>query len=232
MGFRLYLRRRRMAGDFLDPVTRMWVVVAAVLGAAAGSKVLAWFSDPAETLAHWREPLFLMQGKTIIGALLGGTIAVEWTKRKLGVPRRTGDLFAVALAAGIAVGRIGCFLGGLPDRTYGIATSLPWGVDFGDGITRHPTQLYEIAFLLLLIVWLRTLEERHVREGDVFRAFLTAYLAFRLLIELIKPDPRFLSLTTLQWACLAGLLFYWRDIVRIFGYAVGTRTAFEDQPYG
>jgi phosphatidylglycerol:prolipoprotein diacylglycerol transferase len=54
VGFRLYLRRRRNAGDFLDPITRMWIVVAAVLGAAIGSKVLAWFSDPAETLAHWR----------------------------------------------------------------------------------------------------------------------------------------------------------------------------------
>ena len=38
-----------------------------------------------------------------------------------------------------------------PDNTYGTPTSLPWAINFGDGIPRHPTQLYEVAFLLLLI---------------------------------------------------------------------------------
>jgi phosphatidylglycerol---prolipoprotein diacylglyceryl transferase len=38
-------------------------------------------------------------------------------------------------------------VGGLAGHTDGNPTTLPWGVNFGDGIPRHPTQLYEIAFL-------------------------------------------------------------------------------------
>jgi prolipoprotein diacylglyceryltransferase len=49
------------------------------------------------------------------------------------------------LAIGIAVGRLGCFFAGLDDFTYGTPTTLPWGHDFGDGIARHPVQLYESA---------------------------------------------------------------------------------------
>jgi len=95
-----------------------------------------------------------MGGKTIVGALIGGLLAVELIKRYIGFSTSTGDLYAIPLAVGIAIGRIGCFLTGLSDNTYGIPTSLPWGIDFGDGISRHPTQLYEIIFLAALIPFL------------------------------------------------------------------------------
>ena len=105
-------------------------------------------------------PASLIGGKTIVGALTGGLIAVELLKRYIGLRHSTGDLYAIPLALGIAIGRIGCFLTGLPDNTYGTPARLPWAVDFGDGIPRHPTQLYEIAFLLLLIPLLyRALQE-------------------------------------------------------------------------
>ena len=98
------------------------------------------------TAAHWHDAVYLMSGKTIVGGLIGGLFAVEWVKRQIGEKSSTGDLFAAPIALGVAIGRIGCFLGGLPDGTYGTPTSLPWGVDFGDGIPRHPTQLYESDF--------------------------------------------------------------------------------------
>ena len=160
--------------------------------------------------ADWR---FWFEGKTIIGGLLGGTIAVEWMKARVGITQRTGDLFAVPIAVGIAVGRIGCFVAGLPDHTYGIATALPWGVDFGDGIARHPVQLYESVFALLLAAFLARFESR--RPGDAFRVFLFAYLLWRLVIDFWKPGEPVLGLTTLQWACLAGALFYARDVLSV-----------------
>ena len=70
----------------------------------------------------------------MVGALLGGTVAVEWIKRRLGVTQRTGDLFAIPMCVAIAIGRLGCFFSGLGDHTFGSPTNLPWGVDFGDGI--------------------------------------------------------------------------------------------------
>jgi hypothetical protein len=92
-----------------------------------------------------------MGGKTIVGALIFGLISVELIKRYIGLRQSTGDLYAIPLALGIAIGRIGCFLTGLSDNTYGTPTNLPWAINFGDGIPRHPTQLYEIIFLIALI---------------------------------------------------------------------------------
>src|SRR5581483_2391058 len=86
-----------------------------------------------------------------VGALAFGLLFVELLKKYIGVSQSTGDLYAIPLCLGIAIGRIGCFLTGLSDNTYGKRTSLPWAVDFGDGVPRHPTQLYETLFLLALI---------------------------------------------------------------------------------
>ena len=62
-----------------------------------------------------------------------------------GITGSTGIAFAAPFAATVAVGRLGCFFAGLADYTYGTPTGVPWGVDFGDGIRRHPVQLYEVA---------------------------------------------------------------------------------------
>jgi prolipoprotein diacylglyceryltransferase len=180
-----------------------------MVGGALGSKALYWFEDPTALRAHWTDLTFLMGGKTIVGGLLGGLIGVEAVKRLLGEQRSTGDLLALPLAVGIAIGRIGCFLTGLPDRTYGNQTSLAWGVDFGDGVARHPTQLYEIVFLAGLAAALTRMTPR--REGDLFKAFMVAYLGFRLVIDTLKPDVRIaFGFSAIQWACVAGLLYYAR----------------------
>lgn len=215
VALQIYLVLRRNKGDPLDLASRWWIVAAAAGGAVLGSKALYWLEDPRLTLAHRSDPSFLMAGKTIVGALIGGLFAVEWIKKRLEVKRRTGDLFAVPLCVGIAIGRVGCFLTGLEDHTSGVATSLPWGVDFGDGISRHPTTLYEILFVLTLGVFLRRRMLRTHVEGDVFKMFMTAYFAFRLLCDFLKPDVRvFLGLSSIQWACLAMLLYYSRDVLR------------------
>jgi phosphatidylglycerol:prolipoprotein diacylglycerol transferase len=211
IGFRLYLQARRKQGDFLPTEARTWIVVAAILGAALGSKILFWLEDPARTLQHAGDVTFLLSGKTIVGGLLGGTIAVEWTKARLGIGRRAGDLFAVPMAIGIAIGRIGCFFAGLSDDTYGLPSNLPWAVDFGDGIPRHPTQLYETAAMLILAAWLhfRARDSSRPRpQGALYRYFLTSYLAWRLAVDFLKPGVHFAGLTPLQWACAAALTWY------------------------
>ena len=179
-----------------------------------GSKLVYWLADPALTLAHWYDPYYLVGGKSIVGGLVGGLIAVEWAKRRLGVTRATGDLFAVPLATGIAIGRIGCFLTGLDDHTHGLPTDLPWGVDYGDDLLRHPTQLYEIAFLLPLAAWLFWLTRWPHREGDVFKTFMIGYLGFRFWLEFLKPGAPLAGLNMIQWVCLITLLYYVRTLAR------------------
>ncbi len=127
------------------------MIAPAVAGAALGSKILFWLEDPLLTWQNLHNPAYLIGGKTIVGALIGGLITVEIAKHHIGIQQSTGDLYAIPLALGIAIGRIGCFLTGLADNTYGTPTNLPWGINFGDGIPRHPTQLYEMLFLLSLI---------------------------------------------------------------------------------
>ncbi len=145
---RLPLSLRRRFGDHLVTPLRWAVVAAAVTGAALGSKLLFWLEDPQLTWQHLHDPTYFLGGKTIVGALAFGLITVELAKRYIGLRASTGDLYAIPLALGIAIGRIGCFLTGLSDNTYGTPTNLPWAINFGDNLPRHPTQLYEIIFLL------------------------------------------------------------------------------------
>ena len=215
IGFRLFLIQRRRFGDPIDTRARWTVVAAAIFGAAIGSKLMFWLEDPSETLTHWNDPFFLLGGKTIVGGLIGGLIAVELEKRWAGLTRRTGDLFAMPLAVGISIGRIGCFLSGLPDRTSGTPSHLPWAVDFGDGIPRHPTQLYEAIAMAIAAIVLGRLTRRPHREGDVFKLFMVMYFGLRLAVDAIKPEMRILlGLSSLQWASVAVLLYYGDDLRR------------------
>jgi len=217
IGFRYYLWLRKRSTDQINDGIRMWVVVGAAIGGALGSKVLFWFEQPMLTLQFISDPFYLMAGKSIVGGLLGGLIGVEWTKRLVGEHRSTGDLFVLPLTLAMAIGRVGCFLTGLEDNTHGVPTTLPWGVNFGDGLARHPTQLYEIVALAAIAAWALTHSRRSHTEGDLFKGFMILYLGFRLLVEFIKPDPSFyLGLTGIQVACLMGLSYYRNDLVRIF----------------
>jgi phosphatidylglycerol---prolipoprotein diacylglyceryl transferase len=201
--------------DVIAPTQRSSVIVGGLLGALIGTKALVM-------LQHidlvWQNPgqfgLLILQGKTIVGVLLGGVLGVELTKKMIGVTQSTGDAFVYPLIVGMAIGRVGCFLTGLSDRTYGTATSLWWGVDFGDGIPRHPTQLYEIVFLLVLLMVLKK-REMKITDGDRFRLFMIAYLSFRFAIDFIKPDfhPIF-GMSAIQLACLGGLAYYYQHIRR------------------
>ena len=211
--FRLMLRGIRR--DSLTVSDRGSVVVGGMVGAIVGAKLLVLIQHidllSQNSAAFW---LLGLQGKTIVGALLGGLLGVELTKRWIGVKKSTGDVFVYPLMAGIAIGRVGCFLTGLSDRTYGTATTLPWGVDFGDGVLRHPTQLYEIVFLAVLLLGLKRVEKK-LNSGDRFKLFMVSYLSFRFLIDFIKPDFHpLLGISAIQIACLLGLIYYGYDFVQ------------------
>lgn len=216
-GYQFYRWERRRRGDFLGDEQRWLVIAAAAVGALVGSRVLGVLEQVPRMGWHW-EAFLLPGGKTIVGGLLGGWMGVEAVKRVRGIRSRTGDLFAVPLCIGIAVGRVGCLLAGLADDTYGTATKLPWGVDFGDGVARHPTQAYEILFLAVLGWVLYGLNRRPHPEGGVFRLFLFVYLGWRVVIDCIKPQPLVWGLNFIQWACVVGMCFLVGDVVRWVRY--------------
>ncbi|MBX7056771.1 MAG: prolipoprotein diacylglyceryl transferase [Leptospirales bacterium] len=216
LGFRYYLSLRRKTVDAVDPQVRLWTLVGAASGALLGSRLLAalehldWFSF------SWHSLWLLYSTKTIVGGLLGGWIGVELCKRWIGERRSTGDIYVRPLIAAIAIGRVGCFLTGVSDATTGLPTDSIFGLDQGDGLRRHPAALYEILFLAAL--WLCFVALEHPSIGNIadawpagrrFQYFLFAYLSFRLLIDFLKPRYELaLGLSAIQWASLAGLLYY------------------------
>lgn len=128
-------------------------------------------------------------GRSVLGGLAGAILAVELYKRARGIRGSTGTVFVAGFATSIAVGRIGCFLAGLDDQTHGVATALPWGHDFGDGIARHPVQLYEsaamAAFLAMALAGLARRSRAFLENG--FYLCVGFYAAQRFLWEFLKP---------------------------------------------
>lgn len=181
-----------------------WLAAAALVGGAAGAKLVEWAFHPALfAAAGWAA---LASGRTILGGLLGGWMGVALVKRRRGIAGRRGNLLAAPIALGLLVGRIGCFLNGC---CHGTATGLPWGVDFGDGIRRHPTQLYEALFGLAALVALRLPWRRRARPGRLFGLLMVAYLGFRFAEEFVRAGERpYLGLSPYQVLALAGLAWF------------------------
>ena len=178
LGYRLYTRLRARTADRISDDGRQWIFVGAAAGALLGSRLLGLLEHPALLLHPPGGWLYYATNKTIVGGFLGGLIGVELTKKRLGITASSGDLMVFPLLLGLGIGRVGCFLSGLEDGTYGTATALPWGINFGDGIRRHPTNLYEILFLDALAVLLWQLEYRQrLPNGRRFELFLAGYSA-------------------------------------------------------
>jgi prolipoprotein diacylglyceryltransferase len=140
----------------------------------------------------------------------GGIVAVELHKWLTGISVRTGARFALPLAVGIAVGRLGCYAAGLDDFTYGTPTVLPWGHDFGDGILRHPVQLYESAAMAAFAIGYVVAVLRHsdfIIENGFYLA-LAYYGLQRFAWEFLKPYGPVLGPLTLFHVLSLAILVY------------------------
>ncbi len=181
-----------------------------VLGGYLGAVILATFEHYDVVLQNIEtSKLAIIQGKSIVGALLGGLISVELYKKSIGYTKSTGDDIAIPITIAMMIGRVGCFLTGIEDSTVGRATDSIFGINFGDGVYRHPLQLYEIIFLGLLLIVLLSLRKREVWNGFKFQLFMLSYLTFRFLIEFLKDRATIVfSLSAIQIACLFGILYY------------------------
>jgi phosphatidylglycerol:prolipoprotein diacylglycerol transferase len=166
-----------------------WIYFAALAAAAAGAK-LAFLL--AETHRYLGDPVALVTGRSVSGALLGGYAAVELAKRRLSYERVTGDLFAVVVPLGLVVGRIGCVLGGCcPGLPVG---GDPWWalVDRA-GVARWPAAFAELAANLLFLAWAFAAARKDWVPRNRFHVYLVAYGLFRFAHEFLRDDARWIG---------------------------------------
>lgn len=211
------VRSRRVADD------RVWYVVAgALVGGALLGRLGPWLQhlDPQQNASLAEQ--WLYGNRSILSGLVGAYLGAIVAKRMCGYTARTGDLFAPAVAAGMAVGRIGCLLTELP----GTPTSLPWGVTLSAaqaatipgapaGVALHPSFGYEIAFQLAALGTLWALRSRIAEPGELFKLYLAGYAGFRFAVEFVRGNEVvFAGLTRPQLFLLACLPFLGWHLVR------------------
>ena len=191
------------------------LLLAALLGSLVGGRlgyalIYGWDvlrADPGWVFAIWEG------GMSFHGGLAGMALACWLLARFADEPvLRLADLFAVGAPLGLALGRLGNFING---ELWGRPTSLPWGMVFpaaGDGLPRHPSQLYELAaegpLLFALLIALARWEG--TRPGYVAAAFLLGYAVLRFGVEFLRePDAHmglYAGLSAGQLLCLPMLL--------------------------
>ena len=149
-------------------------------------------------------------GRSLVGALAGAIFVIEIYKKIFGIKGSTGVAFVGAFCVGAALGRVGCYLSGLEDFTYGIATTLPWGVDFGDGIMRHPVQLYEAGsmaiFAAAYFTGLYLKADWALRRG--FYIMVLVYAGGRFVFEFLKPYTMILGPFNVFHLVCGALIIY------------------------
>lgn len=197
----LHLARRRARRWGLDDGRILDLGIYIIVAALVGAKLMLLVVDFDEFL---RSPADLASLARSAGVFYGGLIAAMgvafWYIARHGLPFwTTCDVFAPGIALGHVTGRIGCFAAGC---CYGKPTTVSWGVIFTNplaaanvgtplGIPLHPTQLYEAAAeLLILVVLLATERRGHRFAGRTFWTYLFLYAASRYAIEIFRGDPR------------------------------------------
>ncbi|SNB27486.1 conserved membrane hypothetical protein [Flavobacterium psychrophilum] len=215
IGIRLYYHQKNGIIDPISDMNRLWIMLGAMLGALVGSRLIAILESP-ETL-NQITLLSLYQSKTVAGGFLGGLFGVEITKKIIKVSIASGDVYVIPIIIAVFIGRIGCFLSGIAEPTFGIETTFFMGMNLGDGKLRHPVALYEMMYMVLLFVLFSKLKSKPMKNGERFKLFMILYFTYRFAVEFIKPyHPIFLNLSSIQWSAIFIFVYYWKFMIRTF----------------
>src|SRR5574337_349734 len=197
------------------------------VGGWVGARLLLipgnWAAFRADPIAF----LLSSSGWVWYGGLIGGTLAIFLLARQRGLPFiLLGDIMALGLAIGQAIGRIGCQLAG--DGDYGVPTRLPWGMSYPNGVVPttdhvHPTPVYELVLYTLIFAYLWRRRRHTDTYGDLLGRYLVLGGAARFAVEFVRRNPAWLlGLTTAQWTSI-GLM--------IVGVALCTRAWISAAPH-
>jgi phosphatidylglycerol:prolipoprotein diacylglycerol transferase len=179
-----------------DPILPL-IYAAALGGAFLGAKIAFLAAEGWTVPAGDQRWLHLLTGKSVTGALLGGFLGVELTKRLVGYRTITGDKFAFIAPVGIIIGRIGCLTHGC---CQGIACDLgPFSTRGPDGTANWPAVPVEILFNLLAVAAVVLLRRANRFPNQLFHLYLVAYGLFRFAHEFLRATPKpFLGLSGYQ----------------------------------
>ena len=189
----VFVAEARRRGQDDDRI--LYVVLGALVGGAVFMRLGTWLQhldlrENASLAEHW-----MYGNRSILGGLVGAWLGVHVAKRLVGYTMRTGDLFAPAVALGMAVGRVGCLLTELPGTPTGSAFGVVLDeetarrLDAPSGVALHPSFAYEIAFhavaFVVLWFWLR---HRLQAPGETLTFYLAGYGVFRFLVEFVRGN--------------------------------------------
>lgn len=210
IGMRYYAFLRKRNKSSLTTIESFSIIIGALIGALLGSKIIGTLENPQALLDAKNQFLYFWTSNTIVGGLTFGLIGVEITKKIIGHKASTGDLITFPLIIAIIIGRIGCFLTGVYEQTFGVETTSIFGMFLGDGLLRHPVALYEIVYLIFLWIVLKIIQKKYIYpSGYLFQVFMFTYFLFRFCLDFIKPiHPIFLDLSSIQLTCVCVIIYY------------------------
>lgn len=209
LGMRYYFYLKKTSKEKLSFNTSAAVLIGATAGALIGSKLIGNLENPYIFFEDFSIKKF-WSNNTIVGGLAFGLLGVELAKKIVRHRESTGDLIVFPLMLAIIIGRVGCFLTGIYEETYGLPTDSVFGMHLGDQYLRHPVALYEIGFLIVLWICLKYIQHRKkYQPGFLFQLFMLSYFVFRFLLDFIKPSVEITgSLGTIQLVCICVIIYY------------------------
>lgn len=202
-----WITSKRLEEEGLDGDLAWTIVLWVMIGGVLGSKLYFAVDVSLREGVPFTDLLFARDGITWYGGLIGATLVGAIGCRVHGVPVKTfADCTAVAGAVGQSIGRLGCFLVG---DDYGHRTDAAWAVAFprgapptidrvtGEVFGVHPTQLYEIGWLLPVAAFLWW---RRKKSPFLFGEYVALNGLGRIVIEnwRVNPEVAF-GLTEPQW---------------------------------
>ncbi|ARF16829.1 prolipoprotein diacylglyceryl transferase [Sporosarcina ureae] len=187
------MMKRGMHPDFLTDLL-IWAVPISIISARIYYVIFSWGyykENPGQIIQVWEG------GIAIHGALIGAFItAYIYTKHRGVSFWKTADIAVAGLLIGQIIGRWGNFMnqeahGGPVTEKFLETTVIPeWIMNqmMIDGVTYHPTFLYESLWNivgLIIIIWLRRV---NVKRGEMFLFYLVWYSTGRFFIEGMRAD--------------------------------------------
>jgi len=188
----------------------------AVISGVIGARIFYIVENLGYYLQNPAETFMLQHGglSWFGGLVLGGISAVIYLKNK-GIPLlKTLDLIAPFIALAHAIGRIGCLLNGC---CFG-RESFQFGIYFpSQGKFLIPTQIYSSLALVLIFIFLRYLQDRPHKEGQIFFTYLLVYCFFRFIIEFWRAEHPIVlwGLTLFQLISIGVFIFSLSMLVSI-----------------